>query len=243
MTLRISLYTLAACAALVCNHVVAPASAQNLVNMSACDYDDDAIADGLRLARRTVFVTLSSRPDRETRIRLKADHPALTCVDTDRDGRDEIWGLDKKGKRIEQYNVARPKVASGLSGVCSSIRELQRCEVYKTKQSAHISKGDPRQRSTAFITIRGCSGTWGNPIIAFNKKGKEIHRLGEYFPTGSAYDGRHYGCFSGGDCKPPLDIVRQARAAHGTDEIWLRNEQGQCVRIPDAGVCWNSQGC
>jgi hypothetical protein len=232
--------------AVACSYVAgAPtvASAQELVGMTACDYDNDSQVDAIRLARRTAFVTLSSNPGSEKRIRLVSDHPALTCVDTDKDNKDELWGLNKNGKRVKRYDVVRSSVANGLSKVCSKVRELQRCEIYKTKQSTHISKGDPRHRSTGFITTRGCPGTWGGTIIAFDKTGAEIHRMGEYSPTGSAYDGRHYGCHGAGDCKSPLEIVKDARRAHGTDEIWLRNEQRECVRIPDAGVCWNSQGC
>lgn len=215
-----------------------------IVNPSECQFDKDGVADTWRTSGRRGFAGLSARGT-ERRISMNRAWRHFTCTDRDGDGISEIVArMVEGGERRQVLNVASTGNGA-LSRVCRSVEELKSCQIWKSIQSTHISKGDPRHRGPAFITIRGCEDSFPNPLIAYAKDGKEIHRAGEYFPTGSAYDSRHYGCHGGGDCKSPVALAQEAarRNGGGDESIYLRGESGTCYRVPDPGRCFNSSAC
>lgn len=129
----------------------------------------------------------------------------------------------------------------GLAQVCRSVRELQRCEIWKSIASDHIT--DARRNSTSYITTRGCSGFYDQCIEIYDSRGNSVHSLGQYFPTGSEYDNRHYGCFGCGDCKSASSVAGIARANTGSSSVYVKDSSGTCIRVPDASRCYNSSGC
>lgn len=129
----------------------------------------------------------------------------------------------------------------GLSAVCTAVREIQECEIWKSIASRHIS--DQRKNSTSWISERGCPGKFAGCIPVYDSAGTQIHSLGQYFPTGSEWDNRHYGCHDCGDCKRASTVASDARANTGSPEVYLRDNAGVCVRIPNANSCVNSSAC
>jgi len=212
-----------------------------ITNPSACDFDGDGISDEWTTQGQRGFASLS-KTNKTKQIRMSRAYSHFTCSDRNNDGKVDLlarMGPSGRAKTIFVFSGG----SAGLLKVCKSVRELQKCEIWKSQQSSHISKGDPRHRSTGFIATRGCPGGFPNSIIAYDSKGQKIHQLGEYFPTGSLYDSRHYGCFASGDCKGPVAIAIEARRETGEEEIYLKDLSGSCVRVPDPGQCYNSSGC
>lgn len=224
------------------------ASAQTgivIANPEECNFDKDSLPDTWTTNRKKGIATLTSN-NRTKRVTMKRAWTHFTCVDRQPrggDGISEIVGrMSADGKRKQVISVSSS--GSGkLNSVCKSISELRSCQIWKSQQSEHISRGDPRHRSTGFITTRGCPDEFPNPMFAYDSKGNLIHRLGEYFPSGSFYDSRHYGCFAAGDCKSPVSIAIEARQRTGKEDIYLKANSGTCYRVPDPGQCYNSSGC
>jgi hypothetical protein len=213
-----------------------------LTNPEKCDFDGDGVSDSWAASGRDATAGLSKR-GRAKAVKMKRAWTHFTCRDTNRDGKFEVVGrLSANGRAKETLFVQQS--AGQLGKVCKSVRPLERCMIWKSQQSSHISRGDPRHRSTGFITNRFCPGSFPSTIIAYDSKGKEIHRLGEYFPTGSLYDSRHYGCGrGGGDCKDPRALSVEARQRTGKENIYLKDSAGNCFDVPDPGQCFNSSGC
>lgn len=131
---------------------------------------------------------------------------------------------------------------AGLNAVCPNIRELSRSEIWKTRGSHHFS--DCRRNTVGFIVARGGPGVSSSCITIYNSAGREIHRLGGYFPAGFDWASRHYsciGCSSGGVGGSSLAAL--ARQGTNSSEIYLKTGTNTCVRIPDANRCYNSSSC
>ncbi len=229
--------------------------------VTGCDFDGDNIEDtvtskGCRNNTLEVFfcneleVKLSSDKSKRKQLinfkdnisRKKKAYSNFVCEDRDEDGDTELYANNKLGVQ-ERIKEVRSKVSAGLNAVCKSTRELQGCEVWKASASTHIPGFDPRANSTSFITTRGCPGSFPSCIQAFDGNGSSIHSLGQYFPTGSAYDNRHYGGHGCGDGQRPSSIASEARKKTGSSEIFVKDSAGVCVRIPDPSRCFNSSGC
>lgn len=155
---------------------------------------------------------------------------------------DEIWGANKNLK-VRKFRNLNRKAPQGLSEVCRSTRALRSCEIWKARASGHIPGSDPRSSSTSFIALRGCPGTYSSCIPVYDKNGNKIHSLGEYPNSISSYDSRHYGGSGCGDGKSPSRVADEARANTGSPEVYVKDSDGVCVRVPNAGVCYNSSEC
>jgi hypothetical protein len=215
-----------------------------IVNPTECQFDKDGVPDTWRTIGKRGFAGLSARGT-ERRIPMDRAWKHFTCTDRNGDGISEIVGrMVEGGTRRQVLDVANTG-NGGLSKVCRSVQELKPCQIWKSQQSEHISRGDPRHLSTGFITLRGCPDAFPNPLIAYDKKGAPIHKLGEYFPSGALYDSRHYGGTNPGDRKDPVDLAREAarRNGNGDESIFLKSETGVCYRVPDPGQCYNSSAC
>jgi hypothetical protein len=70
-----------------------------------------------------------------------------------------------------------------------------------------------------------------------------LHKLGRYFPTGVAYSSRFYGGAGCGDGKRASQVAQLARQKTGSPEIYLTSGTGNCARVPNASLCYNSSGC
>lgn len=212
--------------------------------ITECDFDLDGTFDTVEIIEnRRALVTLSQTATQET-VRFGQIFRKFSCRDRNADQAPEIIAR-KRNRRTKQlvsevfYVVGEPE--NNLGAVCRNTRELMRCEIWKSIASHHIT--DQRASSTSFITTRGCPGGFPGCIVAYDRDGTRIHSLGEYQPTGSAYDNRHYGGHGCGDAKRASSVAAVARKNTGSDEIYLKDNNGVCVRVPDAGQCYNSSAC
>ena len=87
------------------------------------------------------------------------------------------------------------------------------------------------------IARRGCPGSFNGCIDVYDREANKVHSLGEYPNSISAYDSRHYGGYGCGDRKTPDQVGKEARANTGSPEIYLKDDQGLCVRVPNADLC------
>jgi len=131
----------------------------------------------------------------------------------------------------------------GLQAVCGTVRSIASTEVWKAIASTHIPNTDPRRFSTSFIVRAGSTPPSDNCIEVFDSRGNQVHSLGQYYPTGSAYSARHYGGSGCGDQKRPEAVVSAATSNTGSSEVYLRVSPGSCVRIPNPNSCYNSSQC
>ena len=114
-------------------------------------------------------------------------------------------------------------------------------EVYSP--SHEFSSADPRSRSTSLIARRGCPGSFNGCIAVFDKEGNQVHSLGDYNNTLSQYDSRHYGGFGCGDRKSADAVGKEALANTGSQEVYLRDDDNICVKVPNADRCCFSSEC
>jgi hypothetical protein len=131
----------------------------------------------------------------------------------------------------------------GLQSVCPTVRALHSAEIWKAIASTHIPASDPRRYSTSFIVRSGNQAPSDNCIPVYDSRGNQVHALGQYFPTGSAYSSRHYGGSGCGDKKGPDAIYSAATGNTGSSEIYLKVQSGECVKIPNPKGCYNSSQC
>lgn len=228
----------------LCASVVVEAQSIRISNPSKCDFDNDQTLETVtRPSPGRLRVQLSSNSEVK---RLDVRRSTRECrCGTRADGNGDVAEGKKKlicgrGGRQQTLQVLEP--ANKLLTVCNSLRELRWCEIWKTKQSDHFSADDPRKRSTALVVRLECSSSFPNPLEVFDNRGNKIHQLGQYFPP-NAYRARFYGCYAAGDCKTPGQLVAITQNVAGTREVFLRESNGACVRVPDVGRCFNSSAC
>lgn len=130
-----------------------------------------------------------------------------------------------------------------LSDVCPTTRALLRGEIYKSKQSNHISRKDRRSKSTAFITLRGTKAPVGSCINVYSANGVLVHMMGRYNPAGAAYSSRFYGGTGCGRAETPAIIAARAYANSGSWVVYIKVNSNLCVAVPRANKCWNSSSC
>lgn len=132
---------------------------------------------------------------------------------------------------------------AGLNSVCKSIRSPFRGEIYKSRQSEHIPRYDPRSNSTAFITLRNTSAPYGSCLYWYDKKGNLVHKMGAYAKGESEYSSRFYGGHGCGDHKTPTGVAEAARRSSGSYEVYGKVSDKVCVKISDPRRCYNSSSC
>lgn len=222
---------------------VAIAQEDQLVQRPAkCNFDSDNQADDVTVVGSLATIVMSKNGNTKT-FTFNQAFPFWQCLDKDGNKKaDTLRGSTRKNGKGRLQTKTVVKLQNKLGAVCpAGVRELRSCEIYKSEASKHIT--DARKNSTSFIANRNCPGSYPRLITAYDKNGNEIHRMGEYLPSGSFYDSRHYGCYAGGDCKNPRSLANEARNRTGSEEIYLKDSQNFCVRVPDAGQCYNSVGC
>jgi hypothetical protein len=198
--------------------------------ITECDFDEDGTFDNVQIVENSrAVVTFSADSSTET-VRFGQRFRSYSCVDRNDDGAPEIIArktVDGRVVREVFYVVGKPS-GGGINKVCRSVRELQRCEIWKSMASHHIT--DQRASSTSFITTRGCPGFYSGCISVYDGDGNQIHSMGQYFPTGVSYDNRHYGCHGCGDCKRASSVASSARANTGSSAVYLKDSAGNCAR-------------
>ncbi len=142
-----------------------------------------------------------------------------------------------------ENNISSDLIPSGLELVCSSIRELKPCEIWKSEASDSIPSSDPRSQSTSFITLRGCAGLYPSCISVYDRDGNLVHKIGEYLDATTSYDSRHYGGTGCGDRSLPATISLLAKTNTGSTEVYIKDTSGACSRITDPINCYNSSYC
>jgi hypothetical protein len=212
--------------------------------LEGCDFNRDQAPDEVQVLRRRRARIQLSGSGRIMIQRFGRPFARFECADLNGDGRHEILAYPRRihGQKAEPtayYLFGKPK--SKLDQVCRTVRELQSCEIWKAITTPHIA--DQRKVSTSFITRSGCAGIFPECIEVFDRLGEPIHTIGQYFPTLSPYDSRHYGCWGCGDCRASGEIADEAQRETGSASIYLRDRAGACVRVPDAGTCYNSSEC
>ena len=196
--------------------------------LNSCTFDKGQSA--FTVSRRVVKVGTKL-----IRLRHAAKH--IECADIDGDGFDEI--VSRSGSKIISARMVT--AAPALGAVCKRVRSLTRGEIYKSRASDHIN--DQRKLSTSFITLRSTTPPKNNCLYVYDKSGNLIHKLGRYFPTGTAYSSRYYGGHGCGDLKSASTVANLARSKTGSSAGYMTSGTGNCVLIPNLAACFNSSGC
>ncbi len=204
-----------------------------------CDFDGDGAADKVTVIRKRVLEVEFSSGGSEVH-KLGKHYSSYICQDTDGDGRSEFVA-SRIGSRTPFYIT--PRRLSALSRVCRTTRDLDRKEVWKSRQSPHIPTYDPRKNSTALIGLAGATRPSSSCITAYDNDGDRVHSLGAYVPPGSLYAYRHYGGWGCGDKKSPSSVAAAAKKGAGNTNINVALRSNLCVKIPDPRSCYNSAGC
>lgn len=177
--------------------------------------------------------------DHSIKLTLKRKAQQIECADTDADGIDEIVSYSSGGARA--ITTVRKTKRASLATYCKRIRTLTRGEIWKSRASDHIN--DQRKLSTSFITLRSTGAPKNNCLYVYDKKGNLVHKLGRYFPTGTAYSSRYYGGHGCGDLRSAATVAGMARSKTGSAEGYVTSGTGNCVKIPNLNACFNSSGC
>lgn len=132
--------------------------------------------------------------------------------------------------------------SGSLGGACSSIRDLNGSDIWKTRGSDHFS--DCRRNTVGYIVAPGGQGASNSCIPVYDSKGNQIYSMGAYSPAGPPWRSRHYGCWGCSNSSlGGSSLAAAARKNTGSSTVYLGTSGQQCVRIPDAGRCYNSSSC
>lgn len=219
-------------------------SKEDFVNTKSCKFNDDL----QRIVCKKLTVKLSSA-DRNQNInfgdyksKARKGYSGFVCQPRQNKGGTDLFATNKKNV-IEKIGKVRNSAPNGIEAVCSSIRALRSCEIWKSEASDHIPSFDPRSNSTSLIALRGCPGTYPSCIQVYDRDGNVVHKIGEYPNFISSYDSRHYGGTGCGDQKSPSAIASLARKNTGSSEVYAKDSSGACARIPEPTRCYNSSKC
>ncbi|NLF25944.1 MAG: VCBS repeat-containing protein [Deltaproteobacteria bacterium] len=214
--------------------------------LSRCDFDKDGRRDQVEIVKGRRARIRLSKSQRLKVVRFRGKFKFFRCADLNGDGRDEILSYKRKVKvSTSNFTVfyVFGKALSGPKKVCAEVRDISYCEVWRAGPSRDFSSSDPRNRSTSFVTRKGCPGSFSGCLSVYNARGEVVQRMGSYARARGSYDSTHYGCWDCGSCESPQDLVEKARRRTGSPSLYIRDDNGGCVRIPDAGRCYNSSHC
>lgn len=226
-----------------------------------CDFDSDSVEDFVntrgckfnaelqRVVCRNVVVKISSGDNytqninfTENKSKARKGYSNFVCKPRENRGGTDLFAVNRRGVEERIRNV-KSSAPDGINAICNSIRSLRSCEIWKSEASEHIPSFDPRSNSTSLIALRGCPGTFPSCIQAYDQDGNLVHKIGEYPNSISSYDSRHYGGTGCGDKKTPASVAALARKNTGSSEIYVKDAQGACARIPEPTRCYNSSKC
>ncbi|MCB0329906.1 MAG: hypothetical protein KDD70_09585 [Bdellovibrionales bacterium] len=131
---------------------------------------------------------------------------------------------------------------AGLNNVCRSIVQVGGSVIWKWTGSSHFSD---KRRFTAGVIVKHGGPSVPGCAEVYDGKGNKLTSMGAYYPAGSEWKSRNYvgwGCalsasFDG------KDLARKAQQSTGSPEVYLELNGGSCLRIPNAGTCYNSSQC
>ncbi|MCB0309991.1 MAG: hypothetical protein KDD42_02070 [Bdellovibrionales bacterium] len=131
--------------------------------------------------------------------------------------------------------------SNGLKAVCPKIRDLERADIYKTRGSDHFS--DCRRYTVGLIVAPGGQGISNSCIPVYDSDGTQIYSMGGYYPAGPPWRSRHYGCWGcSSSALGGASLAAKARKNTGSETVYIK-AGSQCIRVPDAGRCYNSVSC
>lgn len=201
-------------------------------------------------------VVINSRGNRvRVELRLKRESYKLpvrygyfACGDNG-SGEDSIFAkltADSEVVEIDLDELDFPKGKASdrkFSAVCKKVRELSSREIYKTLGSTHFSTADCRRRTAGLIIAAGGSDLNESCLEIYDSEGTQLGTMGAYYPSGRDWAYRAYACWGCSSTqKSGGELASQARKNTKKSSIYIRYG-GTCIRIPDAGKCYNSKSC
>ncbi|MCB0320387.1 MAG: hypothetical protein KDD60_05620 [Bdellovibrionales bacterium] len=201
--------------------------------------------DSLTIVKRGNKVLLPRKTNRKGK-KLGARYTYFACGPNESSGY-SLYAKATVDSEVVEFALTekdfkeKPKSAGRLSSVCKSIRELSGADIYKTRGSDHFS--DCRRNTFGLVVAPGGQSIGDSCLTVFDSDGNELASMGAYYPAGPPWRYRAYNCW--GCSKSSMSggsLAAAARKKTGSSTVYLQNGT-QCIRVPDAGRCYNSSSC